>query len=150
MPLVYMRGYQNFMPFPCLCMLRQLDSVLVSLLRGYFLVLMVGLHIMLIGSSVCLAPQLLCGLHFFLDCLRLTMQTTDKLLLCLFKGSYRYVMSGSLLGVELKDIRSVPVGYMAEIALFEGDFFILFIPTQLSKVVLKRCHNIHGLHPLPY
>lgn len=37
MPLVYMRGYQNFMPFPCLCMLCQLDSVLVSLLRGYFL-----------------------------------------------------------------------------------------------------------------
>lgn len=34
MPLVYMRGYQNFMPFPCLCMLCQLDSVLVSLLRG--------------------------------------------------------------------------------------------------------------------
>lgn len=84
MPLVYMRGYQNFMPFPCLCMLCQLDSVLVSLLRGYFLVLMVGLHIMLIGSSVRLAPQLLCGLHFLLDRLRLTMQTADKLLLCLF------------------------------------------------------------------
>lgn len=74
---------QNFMPFPCLCMLCQLDSVLVSLLRGYFLVLMVGLHIMLIGSSVRLAPQLLCGLHFLLDRLRLTMQTADKLLLCL-------------------------------------------------------------------
>ena len=27
-------------------------------------------------------------------------------------GKYKYVMSGSLLGVELKDIRSVPVGYM--------------------------------------
>lgn len=52
MPLVYMRGYQNFMPFPCLCMLRQLDSVLVSLLRGYFLVLMVGLHIMLRWKKV--------------------------------------------------------------------------------------------------
>lgn len=28
------------------------------------------------------------------------------------EGSYRYVLSGSLLGVELKDVRSVPVGYM--------------------------------------
>ena len=28
------------------------------------------------------------------------------------EGSYRYVMSGSLLGVELKDLRSEPVGYM--------------------------------------
>lgn len=53
MPLVYMRGYQNFMPFPCLCMLCQLDSVLVSLLRGYFLVLMVGLHIMLSSGFYC-------------------------------------------------------------------------------------------------
>ena len=26
------------------------------------------------------------------------------------EGSYRYVLSGSLLGVELKDIKSVPVG----------------------------------------
>ena len=28
------------------------------------------------------------------------------------EGSYRYVLSGSLLGIELKGIRSVPVGYM--------------------------------------
>lgn len=36
--------------------------------------------------------------------------------------SYRYVMSGSLLGVDLKDIRSVPVGYMDEIEMFPLDF----------------------------
>lgn len=29
------------------------------------------------------------------------------------EGSFKYALSGSLLGVELKDIRSVPVGYMA-------------------------------------
>lgn len=29
------------------------------------------------------------------------------------EGSYRYIMSGSLLGVELKNLRSEPVGYMA-------------------------------------
>lgn len=28
------------------------------------------------------------------------------------EGSFRYILSGSLLGVELKNIRSVPVGYM--------------------------------------
>lgn len=28
------------------------------------------------------------------------------------EGSYRYILSGSLLGVELKDLRSAPVGYM--------------------------------------
>lgn len=81
---VYMGGNKYLMPFPCFRTLGKLDCVLMGLLRGYFLVLMVGLHIMLIGSSIRLAPQLLCGLHFFLDRLRLTMQTADKLLLCLF------------------------------------------------------------------
>lgn len=38
------------------------------------------------------------------------------------EGSYRYVMSGSLLGVELKDIRSIPVGYMTEKEMFPLDF----------------------------
>lgn len=28
------------------------------------------------------------------------------------EGSFRYIMSGSLLGVELNDLRSAPVGYM--------------------------------------
>lgn len=36
-------------------------------------------------------------------------------------GSCRYVMSGSLLGVQLKDIRSVPVGYMTEKEMFPLD-----------------------------
>lgn len=38
------------------------------------------------------------------------------------EGSYRYVMSGSLLGIELKDLRSVPVGYMAEKEMYPLDF----------------------------
>lgn len=38
------------------------------------------------------------------------------------EGSYRYILSGSLLGVELKDIRSVPVGYMGVREMFPLDF----------------------------
>ena len=38
------------------------------------------------------------------------------------EGSYRYVMSGSLLGVELNDLRSVPVGYLAEKEMNPLDF----------------------------
>lgn len=37
-------------------------------------------------------------------------------------GSYRYILSGSLLGVELKDLRSVPVGYMGVKEMFPLDF----------------------------
>ncbi|MDE6483209.1 MAG: ATP-binding protein [Rikenellaceae bacterium] len=38
------------------------------------------------------------------------------------EGSYRYIMSGSLLGVELKDLRSEPVGYMGIKEMFPLDF----------------------------
>ena len=38
------------------------------------------------------------------------------------EGSYKYVMSGSLLGVELNDLRSVPVGYLDEMEMYPLDF----------------------------
>lgn len=38
------------------------------------------------------------------------------------EGSCRYVLSGSLLGVELKNVRSVPVGYMSEVQMHPLDF----------------------------
>ena len=38
------------------------------------------------------------------------------------EGSYRYILSGSLLGIELRDLRSAPVGYMREIQMFPLDF----------------------------
>lgn len=37
-------------------------------------------------------------------------------------GRYDYALSGSLLGVELEDIRSVPVGYMSELDMHPLDF----------------------------
>lgn len=37
-------------------------------------------------------------------------------------GTYKYIMSGSLLGVELKDLRSEPVGYMSIKEMFPLDF----------------------------
>ncbi len=37
------------------------------------------------------------------------------------EGSYKYVMSGSLLGVELNDLRSVPVGYLDETEMYPLD-----------------------------
>ena len=37
-------------------------------------------------------------------------------------GSYRYILSGSLLGVELKDVRSLPVGFLTIKEMFPLDF----------------------------
>lgn len=37
-------------------------------------------------------------------------------------GRFRYILSGSLLGIELKSVRSAPVGYMRELTMFPLDF----------------------------
>lgn len=38
------------------------------------------------------------------------------------EGSFRYILSGSLLGVELKALRSAPVGYLSELKMYPMDF----------------------------
>lgn len=52
------------------------------------------------------------------------------------EGSYRYVLSGSLLGVELKDLRSVPVGYMDIKEMFPLDFEEFAEAVGVSRKVL--------------
>lgn len=81
---VYMGGNEYLMPFPCFRTLGKLDCVLMCLLWCDMLVLMIALYEVLIGSATSLAPQLLGGLHFVLYCIWFTVQTADKLILCLF------------------------------------------------------------------
>ena len=52
-------------------------------------------------------------------------------------GSYRYILSGSLLGVELKDIRSVPVGYMGVKEMFPLDFEEFISCVGINKEVIE-------------
>ncbi len=59
-------------------------------------------------------------------------------------GRFRFILSGSLLGIELKDLRSAPVGYLTEVEMFPLDFEEFL---QASKVTeetidyLKRCFD---------
>jgi len=53
-------------------------------------------------------------------------------------GRFRYILSGSLLGVELKDIRSQPVGYMGVKEVFPLDFEEFIINMGISDVVLSN------------
>lgn len=52
------------------------------------------------------------------------------------EGSFRYILSGSLLGVDLKDIRSVPVGYMDIIEMYPLDFEEFVLANHVSKNIL--------------
>lgn len=53
------------------------------------------------------------------------------------EGSYRYILSGSLLGVELRGVRSTPVGYMRILELFPMDLEEFFIALGLSDDALN-------------
>lgn len=53
------------------------------------------------------------------------------------EGSYRYILSGSLLGVELKDIRSVPVGYMDIVEMVPLDFEEFVLANKVSPRIIE-------------
>ena len=59
------------------------------------------------------------------------------------EGSYRYVMSGSLLGVELKDLRSVPVGYMGELEMYPLDLEEFAKAVGISDEVLEHLKDCY-------
>lgn len=52
-------------------------------------------------------------------------------------GTYNYALSGSLLGVELNDIRSVPVGYMAVEEVFPISFMEFSKALGVSDAILE-------------
>ena len=57
------------------------------------------------------------------------------------EGSCRYALSGSLLGVELKDIRSIPVGYMSVKEVFPLDLMEFSMALGLSEQVLASLRD---------
>ena len=60
------------------------------------------------------------------------------------EGSYKYIMSGLLLGIELKDIRSVPVGYLQVIDMYPMDLEEFFSAIGFQQEIFKhieRCWN---------
>lgn len=60
------------------------------------------------------------------------------------EGSYQYLLSGSLLGVELKDIRSIPVGYMDVFEMYPLDFEEFCRANGVSEhilTVLRQCYE---------
>lgn len=57
------------------------------------------------------------------------------------EGNYRYIMSGSLLGVELKDLRSEPVGYMDVKEMFPLDLEEFFAAVGLNQKVMNELRD---------
>ena len=56
-------------------------------------------------------------------------------------GRYRYIMSGSLLGLELKDIRSMPVGFADVYRMYPMDLEEFLIALGVSKEILDHVRS---------
>lgn len=57
------------------------------------------------------------------------------------EGSFQYALSGSLLGIELKNIRSVPVGYMAVEEVFPLDLEDFFLAVGVNPNIIQTIRN---------
>lgn len=57
------------------------------------------------------------------------------------EGSYRYILSGSLLGVELKDLRSEPVGYLGIKDMYPIDFEEFISAIGIKPAVIETLRD---------
>lgn len=57
------------------------------------------------------------------------------------EGSCRYILSGSLLGVELNDIRSQPVGYMGITEMYPMDFEEFVLNLGVQKNIIEKLEH---------
>lgn len=73
-------------------------------------------------SAITRVPLIKGDTLIFFDEVQKCPDIVTKIKFLVDEGSYRYIMSGSLLGVELKDLRSEPVGYMGVKEMFPLDF----------------------------
>ena len=59
------------------------------------------------------------------------------------EGSFRYIMSGSLLGVQMKDVRSLPVGYLTEKKMFPLDLEEFAAAVGMSDMVISHIRDCY-------
>ena len=73
----------------------------------------------------------------FFDEIQNCPEIVTKIKFLVDEGSFKYVMSGSLLGVELKGIASAPVGYLSVLRMYPMDFEEFMIANLVSKATLE-------------
>ncbi|MBP3594726.1 MAG: ATP-binding protein [Lachnospiraceae bacterium] len=72
----------------------------------------------------------------FFDEIQKCPEIVTKIKFLVDEGSFKYVMSGSLLGIELKGIASAPVGYLSVLRMFPMDFEEFLIANSISQTTL--------------
>lgn len=72
----------------------------------------------------------------FFDEIQKCPEIVTKIKFLVEEGSFKYVMSGSLLGVELKGIASAPVGYLTILRMYPMDFEEFMVANSVSNTTL--------------
>lgn len=85
----------------------------------------------------------------FFDEVQKCPEIVTKIKFLVDEGSFKYVLSGSLLGVEIKGIASAPVGYLSVLQMYPMDFEEFMIANDISKVTLNMLkEKYEALEPI--
>ena len=102
-------------------------------------------HDLTVNLSLATGKKIIPGkTYIFIDEIQQYSDIVTKIKFWVDEGSFKFVMSGSLLGVELNTLRSAPVGYLDELTMFPLDFEeFLWASSVPADVIeeLQTCFN---------
>ncbi len=79
----------------------------------------------------------------FIDEIQFAKEIITKIKFLVEEGSYKYIFSGSLLGIEIKNVNSIPVGYMDILEMYPLDFEEFAIANNVSDNIIKYLKNCY-------
>ena len=94
-------------------------------------------------SALANAPLIKNETVIFIDEVQFAKEVITKIKFLLEEGSYRYILSGSILGVELNNINSLPVGYMDIIEMYPLDFEEFSIANGVSNRIFDYLYDCY-------
>ncbi len=80
----------------------------------------------------------------FFDEVQMFPEIITKIKFLVDEGSYKYILSGSLLGIEIKGIKSIPVGYIKTLRMYPMNYneFLLALGVKDETIkYLENCFN---------
>ena len=77
----------------------------------------------------------------FIDEVQKYKDMVTKIKFLVEEGSFRYVLSGSLLGVEITNLESAPVGYLSTYEMYPLDFEEFLQITNISEEVIEHLRH---------
>lgn len=93
---------------------------------------------LIIGFSALSSQKLQKGKTvIFIDEVQKYKEMVTKIKFLVDEGSFRYILSGSLLGIELRNIESAPVGYLSVMELYPLDFEEFLQITNIDSDVIQ-------------